>query len=96
MTQPEITTAARRIARELNDRPAHTRLYFDTDGHVVHAVTGQNVNGWTDAQEGDYAHEFWSRPDSFGGRWNQRSVQDAIDAGPDAIDGDFVTDEDYA
>lgn len=77
MPQDSITTAGRRIVRELNSRPQHYWCYFDKDGRVVAAVYGQNVDrsGVT-----GYVHDFPSRPDSFGHRWTQRVVQRHLDA----------------
>lgn len=79
MHTSEITTAARRITRELNSRPLHFRVAFDVDGHILGAVFGQNVDASGLGKLEGVAHVLPSRPDSFGGRWSQRTVQDFLD-----------------
>jgi hypothetical protein len=52
--------------------PRHSVPESDKRGQrrrVVRRSFGQHVNGWIDAQPGDYVYLLWSRPDSFGGRW---------------------------
>lgn len=85
----EITTTARRIARHLNHLVPHYRVAFDADGRPLGHSYGQNVDH---SHLGDVegCDTIWlSRPDAFGHRWNQRSVQDSLDEMPAANDETF-------
>jgi pectin methylesterase-like acyl-CoA thioesterase len=70
-----ITTAARRIARELNVRPKEITIGFDGTGHVTEAwPTGT----WTPGQ-GDGAAVI-HRGTRTGDRMTYRAAQDLLDA----------------
>lgn len=83
-----ITTTARRIARALNAYPADVRVAFDADGRELDREYGPSQGRL------DGAHILPSRPDSRGGRWTQRTVQDALDE-PEltADDWDFADEQ---
>lgn len=77
MTNSTITTAARRITRELNSLPAHTTVAFDADGKVIDRVYGQHVDV---SRLDGAAHILPSRTDSrLGTRWTHADAQAAID-----------------
>jgi hypothetical protein len=76
MQTVEITTAARRISRELNSCPANTTVAFDQHGHVTGRVYGQGV----DASHLIGALILPSRTDSrLRTRWTQADAQHALD-----------------
>ncbi|WP_328384445.1 hypothetical protein OHQ88_33635 (plasmid) [Micromonospora zamorensis] len=76
-----ITTAARRMTRELNQQSAGWRCYFDADGHLVQRIYGPEPYG---PRRDEYVHGFVAHqePNVQGAplhRWTWREVQKAID-----------------
>jgi hypothetical protein len=74
----EITTAARRIAADVNkEYGKYYELYYDAEGNFVAARVGPEEFGPSGA---DYAYGI--RPTLMGPQpvhWTQRMVQDAMD-----------------
>lgn len=78
MSQNEISTAARRITRTVNEEYGHFHvIFFDEDGRRVGARVGPG-DFWPPASE--YTYRIF--PTLMGMqpvRWTQRMVQDAMD-----------------
>lgn len=77
MTQAAITTASRRIVRELNARRAGFTLYFDADGRRVDEKYGTDGFG---PRYDTYYVEFATGERGRKVRASQRAVQDVLDA----------------
>lgn len=74
MTTIEITTAARRIARDLGTTPSSIKVYYDAEGH---RIGGHEADmGYLERPEwmGDVAYS------GRGGKVTQREVQVWLDA----------------
>lgn len=78
--QTPVTTAARRIAREVNGRKPGFRLYFDGAGHQVAEVFGVANHG---PKAGTYAYEVTVTGEYL----TQRGAQDIIDATHEHAEG---------
>lgn len=82
ITETQITTAARRIARAANAAGPRLKLYFAADGELLGGIE----TGHTYATRPDWADEIAVTVETVGsspwhdGRYTYRDIQDRLDA----------------